>query len=289
MFRVFLGLFSSVVILSTSANPVHGAFLTGDPSTADGWTRSGNSLSNGIYAGGSANFSFDVYRGSQTFQSSSGLGGTVPGWMTGDLIVGMGGVIVNTPPMGWSGPTTGPAPNANLGDNVRIVSKFGSPSASFSASTTPPIPGNGNRSFSGGFGGVGGVLLTTNANTLAAANAANAGQLQTPDSGFVWDGVVNTNGVTLTSSQVQDISRYIYTVDGTNQYLSTWQLALNVTALQRLNLGYATPDAGTIYDQALQVGGGSSTDALVLTTPLPPTLLLAVGAFAIGIITRRRL
>jgi hypothetical protein len=248
-------------------------FVTGDPTTSTGnWSFSGNSLAKGTYAGGSANFSFDLYRGSTTVSILDELH-TMAHWAVGDLVIGMGGVITPTGPTGWPGATTGPSPNANLGDNTRIISKFGSPTATFGPSTTPPIPGNGQSSFSGGHAGLGGVLLSTLSGTLAAANFANAGLLQVPDAGFIWDGgIASSNGIALTSTQLSNIGRYSYKTDA-NKFLSRWEFVLNINALSSAGFGFALPNVNASYDQALQVGSGSRTDA-VSVVPVPSSLAI---------------
>lgn len=286
MLLMVLGL--SLVLTSN----VRADFLTGDPTSAMGdWVGGGNSLANGTYIRGSANLSFDAYRSATTVMAGDAL--NTIGWSVGDRILGMGGVLQPTAPSGWlPGTTTGALPNANLGDNVRIVSKFGASSEIFSASSAPPTMGNGRGSFSGGDAGLGGVLLGTLNGTLSSANSANAGSLQTPNDGFVWDGgVAGPNGQAFTTAQLASISRYVYLVDANGQ-LRSWQLALNLTGLDRELLSFPLPSEDAAFDQALQVGTGSITDALIpanaqaVAVPGPSSLVLA-GMALMSVFARR--
>ena len=268
---------SAIALFAATPDANAGFITTGNPAT-DGWDRIGNSLQNGSYIRGSGNFSFDVYR---TTISPDATLLAATGWLATDLIIGIGGVIVNTPPAGWLTATTGADPNFYLDSDVRLVSKFGSEN-SWQASTTPPDMGNGAGSQSNGDGGQGSVQLDTNPNQLT---VLNAGKFQVPDNGSQYR---DTQAFSFSASELAEIGRYIYTLDASGK-LASWEMVLNLTRLITLTDAIAGPTVDGRHNQALQ-GGGRSTDGLIpfealpvppaaaVATPLPPTLFAGLLA-----------
>jgi hypothetical protein len=287
MFRS--GVMVVLVAFVVSSASVRADLVTGDPSVDAGWQRVGNSLQAGVYIRGGANFSFDVYRWAHTVTTGDQFN-TQLGWAAGNTVLGLGGVVVNTVPSGWAIPTTGGPVNGELTDSVRFVSKFGSPLSTFSTSTTPPAAGNGNGSFSGGDGGLGGVMLSTAAGTLARANAANANSLRVPDLGWLWEGgIAGPNGQTFTTAEMTEFSRYIYNTDA-NGTLSSYEMVLNTTRLDQFNGAFLLPTAESPNDQAMQRGTSNViTDAFapgIAAIPAPPSLVL--GLLALVAVRRRK-
>ena len=264
LFRIALVSLCAVAAGGTS----RAAFLTGDP-VANGWFFAGSSLNAGTYIRGSGNFSFDMYRAQLAAGSGNQLD-TLAGWTTGDIVLGMGGLV--TPP------TT-----ANLTTHARIVSKFTSSPNAWSASTTTVPPGDGLGSFSSGHGGLGSVLIGTDPGSISqgrpgGVTATGGGTLTLPFDALQFNGT-GSNALDL------NVARYIYTVDGFG-LLRSWEVLLNVSFLNRLNTGFASPTFVGRWNQALQRGTSTTdfTDGLNVPTPLPATALaFAAGAGLLGL------
>ena len=249
-------------------------FFVGNPSSsgakADKWDPAQNSLG-GRYIRGAGNFDFNMYRTQYSVKNNDPLETMASPWTVGDIVLGMGGVIVSAP---------------NLTKSIRIVSKFTSlANGQFTASTNATPNGNGAGDFSAGNGGSGSVLL---GNAPGAVTAANAGMLLLPTTALQWDGP-NSQAITISP----DTARYVYQVDATSGLLTSWQVLLNVTRLNSLGTGFPSPNIDGRWDQALQRGTSSTlfTDAINQHTPVPPTMVaFAAGAAVLGLgrVLRRR-
>ena len=291
MARVTVMRFVRALALTAAAlaagGPARAEMLTGDPS-ADGWTAGANSLQNGFYIRGGANFSYDLFRTAYTVTAGSPLAAMANPWAAGDRVLAMGGVIVPTTASaaGWAA-FTGAAPNANLAANVRIVSKFTSAPSAWSASGVAPGAGNGAGSYMNGDGGLGAVLVSTSPGQVT---SAGAGLLTVPANANQWAGTAGSNGPTISTQS----ARVVYGVDA-GGLLRSWELLLNTTLLAGANTGLPTPTDAGRWNQALQSGTSSTliTDGLlpagdnVVPTPAAG-LLLGLGAAVLGLGRRLR-
>lgn len=256
----------------------HGAradfIVTGNPLN-DGWNLVGNSRALGVYVRGSADFDYNLFRFTSTIDSAANplianFAGT--GWQAGDILFGTGGFIVDQG-------------NPNLGANVRTLAKYGTSTSTFSASSTTTPPGDGNTSFSGGFGGTGSIQLSVSTGTTV---EANAGSPRLPDAVNRFDGV-NSVAASL------DLGRYIFTYSGGK--LLSWEWVLNQSLLGRLGLAPPGPNVGDRFIATVQAGGGTSTDSIGLLPQLSPTaaipepsslLMTALAAAGLAVFGRRR-
>lgn len=261
--------FASFCFLLSSGLAI-GAPITGNPA-ADGWTAGGNSLSLGTYIRGSGNMNYTPYSTSFVLQAGSPLIGG--GWQAGDVILGLGGVA---------------GPSGDLSLSVRLVSKFGTSPTSWSPSSTAVAPGDGNGSLSGGAGGVGSILLATQAPGPQLIIAANANQIQTPTVTQVYNGLDNPALIS------DNVGKYIFTMGpNTNgNVLSTWEMFLNTSLLDRIDgtvdgmyLTYQLPLPGDRGNQTLQRSNNPTlfVDALIgipelqaTAAPVPEPASLAV-------------
>ena len=251
-YAIFWGAFAS-------PNAKADFIVTGNP-IADGWTLVGNSRALGVYVRGSADFDYNLYTYSSTVDSASNplianFGGT--GWQAGDILLGIGGFIVDQT-------------NPQLAANVRTLAKYGTSTSTFSASSTTTPPGDGNTSFSGGFGGTGSIQLAVNTGTSI---QANAGALRLPDTVNRYDGA---NSVTAPL----DLGRYIFTYN--NGLLQSWEWVLNQSLLQRLGLAPPGPAAGDRFIATVQAGGGATTDSLGFTPTVTPTVVPEPSSFLLS-------
>lgn len=265
-FRTWVGAFlvlTAVGTLSASAQSV-----TGDPAT-DGWQGFGNSLSLGTYIRGTGGFSFQVYRDSFTLTSNSTLFADTF-WNAGDTILALGGV------------TTG-----QYIYEPRLVAKFGSAGANFSASSTLTPPGNGNGSFSGGNAGLGGVQVDyqyefgdTQTNQLL---AGQTGVLNNPNDLLYY---TPAGSVNLDESYYAAVDADFTRTNGAD-VLESFEVFLDISQLQ--GDGEYTnglPVINGISDMALQQNQDIYTDALLV--PEPSTLALAgLSLVALGWLLKR--
>ena len=289
----FIKAFAAVVTLGLCAaagTPALAAELSGNP-FADGWAATGKtSLDNGTYIRGAGNFAFDLYATSYALDPASSLIASTAAdlgfeWLPGDQILGMGGIVVPGEPAanyGW-GNVSGDAINTvNLTTSVRIVSKFGTSPASWSASSVAPNAGNGQGSSSAGHGGVGAILLGT---TVGDINATNEGTYYLPTSATQYR-LIETN-------VNAKAGRIMFDLDG-GGLLGSWQSILNVSLLQRNVAAYSFtgadyPQAGDRGNQALQRSMNTTllTDALV-TVPEPGSALAMLALAAAAALRRAR-
>lgn len=273
--------------LSTVAS----AGLTGNPFT-DGWTSGGHSLDNGVYVrtSGNVNYAFDTYSTSFSVATGSGLPGS---WLLGDSVIGAGGVF--TDPVSAAAAGWGSIPgnqNEKLGANIstKLQVKFGTADAIWSPSSLAPAGGNG----SGGTadGGVGTVTIRTTTDT----NVNRPGYWST-NSGLLMELDKTTHAARFgTSNPDTDVARLIWNWDADAGHVSSWQILLNTSLLDRLAPGTFTgksPGAGNLAIMTVQNGDGGYTDALIrvpaAVVPAPGVALLM--GFGVGLVGwfRRRL
>lgn len=264
--RTWVGAFLVIIVvgaLSASAQSV-----TGDPVT-DGWQEFGNSLSLGTYIRGTGGFSFQAYNDSFLLSRSSVLW-TDTFWNAGDTILALGGV------------TTG-----QYIYEPRLVAKFGSASANFSASSTLTPPGNGNGSFSAGNAGLGGVQVDyayefgdTQTNQLV---PGQTGILNNPNDLLYYTPQGSTN---FNESYYAAVDADFTRTNGAD-VLESFEVFLDITQLK--GDGEYTnglPVINGISDMALQQNLDIYTDALVI--PEPSTLALAALSLgALGWLLKR--
>lgn len=256
---------------------------TGDPA-ADGWISGGNALANGSYIRGAGLWSYDMYASNLTLSSGSALLNTVGGstWSVGDQVIGLGGVFVaapSAPGSGW-GPFssyTG-ATNTNTTASLRMLGKFGSDPSAWSASTFVPGNGNGNGSHSGGFGGLGSVLL---ANTAADVGSVTSGTLRLPSISQIYTG---SSAINIDPS----VGRMMYIYDSST-LVTSWQLFLNVSLLDSLYGGtYADlPAWGDRHSISLQRGTNATLLQDSMMVPAPGAAVM-LGVFGLAAARRRR-
>jgi hypothetical protein len=261
-------------VLVVAVGRSYGGPVTGDPA-ADGWNMLGNSKELGTYVRGSGDFDFTLYTRSFNLDADDAttFGG---GWQANDLVLGIGAMV---------------AGGSNLDQKVRIVAKFGAADAAFSPSSTLTTPGDGQGSSS--VGGVGAIQLETRTpwtTESQLAVPANAGTIFNYTNSGVSD-KTQRNGSGYISNSV-DVGRLIFKTDNTGGLLSSLEVYLNVSALERG--GYSVnPAPGDAFVLALQQQAGAYRDALGATdavgaVPEPSSLVLAGLGAAAGLVVALR-
>lgn len=241
--------FELAIALALAVTQISYASLTGNP-VADGWAAQGNSLSNGVYVRGSANYGYDTY--SSTFTVDGSVSAATGGsWAVGDTVIGVGGVFNNNT-SGWS--VTGTPVNSLLSNATgpKIQAKFGTGAnvvTPWSVSTLAPDAGNGVGSLANG--GDGSIQIRSSAYNDSTFWTSNAGVLNTPSASHISRAGGSAPGA--------NVARLIWNVDG-NGELSSWQILLNVTLLGSLD---PAPTPGSLALLTVQNGDNAYTDALV--------------------------
>ncbi len=285
----------TVLALLSSAQA---ASVTGVPSADAGWTLAGHSLENGVHVKGSANYGFNAYRSGFTVQAGSNLeivDAVDPAldWLVGDTVLGVGGEFasITAGEAGWAA-LSGIGVNSLLpaSSGPKLQAKFGTADATWFTSTVAPASGNGNSSSSSGGGRVqvrtSGFFQTgtpTVGQTEPWTWDGNSGELLVLDK----DGHIDWAGASSQPSKYT--ARMIWNWDAVLLQVSSWQLLLNVSLLDRQAPGDFTGLMPSIGDPAVltvQNGAGAFTDALVDVIPEPASLaLLGLGAL---VVLRRR-
>ncbi len=267
------------------------ASVTGDP-VADAWTAGGNSLANGVYVTGSANYAFDTYSAAFAVDSGSNLeiSDGANSWLAGDNVVAVGGKFqtITAADAGWAA-ITGQSINSLLpaGGNpstLKLQAKFGTSAATWTTSTTAPGSGNGDSSGSSGGGRVQvktsayfGATVVTAGQDEPWTWAGNSGQLLVLDK----PGHLDWAGISPDPQPGKYAARMIWIYDPVGGHVTSWELLLNTSLLDRLVPGHLVPAAGDKVILTVQNGDGAYTDALVQVVPVPPALWLFGSAVAL--------
>ena len=293
-----LSISAFLLLLSASAHAI-----TGDP-VADGWISGGNSLSNGVYVGGSANYSFETFSAAFTIASGSNLeiSDGANSWLAGDNVVAIGGKFesITADIAGWGafsgGAVNGLLPSGQNPSALKLQAKFGTSLATWTTSTTAPGSGNGNSS--GGSGG-GRIQVKTSAyfgateltpgQTEPWTWAGNSGELLVLDK----DNHIDWAGIAPDPQPTKYAARMIWIFDEVVGHVTSWELILNTSLLDRLLPGHLLPTAGDKVILTVQQGDNAYTDALVqlsstTVVPVPAAAWLFGGALAMLGATRRR-
>ncbi|MCC7408017.1 MAG: PEP-CTERM sorting domain-containing protein [Phycisphaeraceae bacterium] len=270
--------------------------VSGDPSADAGWAAQGNSLENGVYVKGSANYGFETYSAALTVTAGSNLeisDGSLS-WLAGDVVLGVGGVFepITAGDAGWAG-FTGGAVNALLAASTgpKLQAKFGTSAATWSTSGIAPNAGNGNSSSSSGGGR---VQVRTSA--YFQTGTPNPGQTEP----WTWDGnsgqvlvLDKDDHIAWDGASVQPskkVARMIWVWDAGSGEVASWELLLNVSLLERVAPGDFAglyPAPGDMAIMTVQDGDNAYTDALVTVVPEPAGMgMLILGG--LGVLRRRR-
>lgn len=281
----------SALALSQAVNATP---ITGDPG-ADGWMAFGNSLSDGVYVKGDANYGYNTYSAGFMIETGSVLDisdGSLS-WLAGDTVIGVGGEFqsIGAAAAGWSS-FTGGAVNSKRSANTgpKLQAKFGTANATWTASSVAPGNGNGNSSSSNGGGR---VQVRTSGYFDSGVWSTGSGTLHVPtDSHVLWDGPIDP---------AEQVARLIWNWDSTNNLVESWEILLNVSLLDRLTASdYAGlfPAIGDMAILTVQDGDNSYTDALVqiarvgtstTSVPEPDSLFLFVACLiGLAVALRRR-
>ncbi len=285
-----------VVMLAATPAMASVVVVTGNPN-ADGFASFGNSLSNGVYVRGDANYGYDTYAAGFTIQTGSNL--IDSSWQVGDTVLAAGGIFapIAATEAGWSA-FTGNAVNSLLSSATsgpKLQAKFGNSDSTWTTSTIAPSGGNGVGSLSNGDGDLptSGVAIQIRTGTYYTETgpAYVPGQEQAGILG--WDtnaGVLMQLGkssyVDLSvggalAGMDRDVGRVIWSAstEGTD-YPDSWELFLNVSLVDRLNPSFTglLPAIGDKVLMTVQNNDSAITDALANTVPEPGTLVLLLTA-----------
>lgn len=251
------------------------ANITGNP-VVDGFTSAGNSLKNGIYVGGTANYGYNIYSSviSITTGSNLAISDGSYSWLAGDTVLAVGSQFANitAAEAGW-GSFSGNAVNSILGDDTKLQVNFGTSLSKFSASTVAPGSGNGKGAL--GADGYGGAMQVRTSSAFDHTDwAADSGELLP---------LFSTSHMTrnFTTKNVQT-ARLMWIWDAQTHHVGSWEILLNTTLVRRLNPSYSGPDPmeGNTAVLRVQQREGVFTDAII-TIPEPATIsLLAIGIVA---------
>ena len=235
---------------------------------ADGWVYGGHSLAEGTYVRGTANYSFDIYSASFAIGAGSNL---VQGsWLAGDTVIGVGGQFDGG--------------GRALDEGTKFTVKFGTSEATFSAES-----GIG----SGSAAGLGGISNMRSSGWFSAPYwNANSDTLMKLDK----DTHIERLGTTRPDTEV---GRLIWHWDADAGHVTSWELLLNTSLLDRLapeGFSGLTPSVGDLAIISVQVRDSVYTDALVRIAPLQVTpvpapgaiLLAGIGTSLVGWLRRRR-
>ena len=285
---------SAMGIVAWTASVAGASMVTGSPAS-DGWTSMGHSLASGIYTRGNANYGYNIYSAALTVNAGSNLeiaDGSFS-WLVGDTVLGVGGSFadITAAAAGW-GAFSGNSVNSQMGqaNGPKLIAKFGTADATWSASGI--APGSGNGSGSTGDGGSGTVfvrssgwfhatdpLLSQDTDTTW---SANSGQLMELD---------KANHISRVGTSAPDtrVARIIWEYDAVSQKPSSWQILLNVSLLDRVTVGFAglTPAPGDLTIVSVQDRDSAFTDSVIRTVPAPGAAALLALAGLVGVRRRR--
>ncbi len=248
--------------------------ITGSPATDAGWVFQGTTATNHI--DGTGVYTANIYSTAFTLDPSSPLVSNLDGfnWNPGDTIVGVGGIMSPSSDLTYSG---GPDENgmSHTGaTSTRIVVKYGSSTASWTA------PGTGSLAN----GGIGSVLLGTFSSDFY---PADSGTLIVPA-----DAPTEQTGPSTTAAINGDMGRVITSWTAGN--LTGFESFLDLTLLDATYPSAAT-GLGDKFVLDLQRGTGNFQDSLgslpesIQAVPEPRTWGAgALAAAAIGLAHQRR-
>lgn len=306
----FMGkmLLAAAPLLLAGAAQAAAVSVTGNP-VVDGFVLQGNSLENGVYVTGSANYSYDAY--SLAFSVAPGsnleISDGADSWLAGDQVVAVGGVFrlditaADAAVLGWdaiSGTTVNSLlPAGNNPSSLKLQVKFGTDGATWYASTTG-APGSGNGNSSGGSGGnrvqvktsaYFGATVVTDGQDEPWTWAGNSGELLKLDK----PGHLDWYNIGPDPQPGKTAGRMIWIYDESTGHVSSWELLLNTSLLDRQVAGdHPLPAAGNMAVLTVQQGDNAFTDALVWihqpVVPLPGAAWLLGSALGLMGIVRRR-
>src|SRR5665213_1354056 len=252
------------------------AAIIGDPSVDPGWTAIGSSTDSNLYVDGTGAFQATIYTTAFNLSAGSPLISTTGGfdWNAGDVIVGVGGVMVQTADLTYGGDADEFGVSHTGSTSARIVVKYGSSGATWTA------PGTGSLAN----GGVGSIILGTPSYDFY---PADSGTLIVPDSSPLEQSTVNT-----TTPISGLVGRVVTNWTGASgsMTLNGYESFMDLTLLQA-QYPSATAALGNPFVMDLQRGTGAYQDSLgALPSSVPEPNLAAFGVFfALAALSRRRI